>query len=33
VPIETEPKPENLKYLLTKCQKLGHLLKIKGLEE
>ncbi len=33
VPIETEPKPENLKYLLTKCQKLGHLIKIKGLEE
>jgi 3,4-dihydroxy 2-butanone 4-phosphate synthase/GTP cyclohydrolase II len=33
VPIETEPRPENLKYLLTKCQKLGHLIKIKGLEE
>jgi 3,4-dihydroxy 2-butanone 4-phosphate synthase/GTP cyclohydrolase II len=28
VPIETEPKAENLKYLMTKCQKLGHLLKI-----
>ena len=28
VPIETEPKPENLKYLMTKCQKLGHMLKI-----
>ncbi|MEW6668025.1 MAG: bifunctional 3,4-dihydroxy-2-butanone-4-phosphate synthase/GTP cyclohydrolase II [Thermodesulfobacteriota bacterium] len=28
VPIETEPRPENLKYLVTKCQKLGHLLKI-----
>lgn len=28
VPIETEPKPENLRYLMTKCQKLGHLLKI-----
>ncbi|UCF55848.1 MAG: bifunctional 3,4-dihydroxy-2-butanone-4-phosphate synthase/GTP cyclohydrolase II [Deltaproteobacteria bacterium] len=28
VPIETEPKPENLKYLLTKCQKLGHLMKM-----
>ncbi|MFH1488541.1 MAG: bifunctional 3,4-dihydroxy-2-butanone-4-phosphate synthase/GTP cyclohydrolase II [Pseudomonadota bacterium] len=28
VPIETDPKPENLKYLMTKCQKLGHLLKI-----
>jgi 3,4-dihydroxy 2-butanone 4-phosphate synthase/GTP cyclohydrolase II len=31
VPIETEPRPENRKYLLTKCQKLGHLMKI--LEE
>ena len=30
VPIETEPRPENLKYLVTKCQKLGHLLKIPG---
>jgi 3,4-dihydroxy 2-butanone 4-phosphate synthase/GTP cyclohydrolase II len=28
VPIETEPTPENLRYLVTKCQKLGHLLKI-----
>ncbi len=28
VPIETEPRPENLKYLVTKCQKLGHLLNI-----
>ena len=27
VPIEIEPRPENLKYLLTKCQKLGHLMK------
>ena len=27
VPIECEPKPENLKYLTTKCQKLGHLMK------
>ncbi|MBW1720610.1 MAG: bifunctional 3,4-dihydroxy-2-butanone-4-phosphate synthase/GTP cyclohydrolase II [Deltaproteobacteria bacterium] len=26
VPIETEPRPENLRYLMTKCQKLGHLL-------
>jgi 3,4-dihydroxy 2-butanone 4-phosphate synthase/GTP cyclohydrolase II len=31
VPIEIEPRPENKKYLLTKCQKLGHLMKI--LEE
>jgi 3,4-dihydroxy 2-butanone 4-phosphate synthase/GTP cyclohydrolase II len=27
VPIEMEPKPENLRYLQTKCQKLGHLMK------
>jgi 3,4-dihydroxy 2-butanone 4-phosphate synthase/GTP cyclohydrolase II len=26
VPIETEPRAENLRYLTTKCQKLGHLL-------
>ena len=31
VPIEIEPRPENRKYLLTKCHKLGHLMKI--LEE
>jgi len=29
VPIETEPTTENLRYLVTKCQKLGHPLKIK----
>jgi 3,4-dihydroxy 2-butanone 4-phosphate synthase/GTP cyclohydrolase II len=28
VPIEIEPRPENKKYLLTKCEKLGHLMKI-----
>jgi 3,4-dihydroxy 2-butanone 4-phosphate synthase/GTP cyclohydrolase II len=28
VPIECEPRPENWKYLLTKCQKLGHQMKI-----
>ena len=28
VPIEIEPRPENRKYLLTKCEKLGHLMKI-----
>jgi 3,4-dihydroxy 2-butanone 4-phosphate synthase / GTP cyclohydrolase II len=28
VPIECEPKPENMRYLLTKCQKLGHMMKI-----
>jgi 3,4-dihydroxy 2-butanone 4-phosphate synthase/GTP cyclohydrolase II len=26
VPIETEPKAENIRYLRTKCQKLGHLM-------
>lgn len=31
VPIEIEPRPENRRYLLSKCQKLGHLMKI--LEE
>jgi 3,4-dihydroxy 2-butanone 4-phosphate synthase/GTP cyclohydrolase II len=28
VPIEIEPRPENKEYLLTKCQKLGHLMKM-----
>lgn len=28
VPIESEPRPENVKYLMTKCQKLGHILNI-----
>ncbi|MFP4087538.1 MAG: bifunctional 3,4-dihydroxy-2-butanone-4-phosphate synthase/GTP cyclohydrolase II [Desulfobacteraceae bacterium] len=28
VPIECEPRPENIGYLSTKCQKLGHLLKL-----
>lgn len=28
VPIEIEPREENKKYLLTKCQKLGHLMSI-----
>jgi 3,4-dihydroxy 2-butanone 4-phosphate synthase/GTP cyclohydrolase II len=27
VPIECEPRPENIEYLLTKCKKLGHLMK------
>ncbi len=27
VPIECEPREENFKYLRTKCQKLGHLMK------
>jgi len=33
VPIETEPRPENWRYLLTKCQKLGHLLNVKESED
>ncbi len=28
VPIETVPRPENMKYLLTKCEKLGHIMKL-----
>jgi 3,4-dihydroxy 2-butanone 4-phosphate synthase/GTP cyclohydrolase II len=28
VPIEIEPREENRRYLMTKCQKLGHLMKI-----
>ncbi len=28
VPIEIQPRPENKRYLTTKCQKLGHLMKI-----
>jgi 3,4-dihydroxy 2-butanone 4-phosphate synthase/GTP cyclohydrolase II len=28
LPIECEPRPENLRYLTTKCEKLGHLMKI-----
>jgi 3,4-dihydroxy 2-butanone 4-phosphate synthase / GTP cyclohydrolase II len=27
VPIECVPRPENIRYLSTKCHKLGHLLK------
>jgi 3,4-dihydroxy 2-butanone 4-phosphate synthase/GTP cyclohydrolase II len=28
VPIEVPPRPENMHYLLTKCEKLGHIMKI-----
>lgn len=28
VPIETIPRPENVEYLVTKCQKLGHLMNL-----
>jgi 3,4-dihydroxy 2-butanone 4-phosphate synthase/GTP cyclohydrolase II len=30
VPIEIPPRPENVHYLLTKCEKLGHIMKIKS---
>jgi len=26
VPIEIEPRPENIRYLTTKCEKLGHIM-------
>jgi 3,4-dihydroxy 2-butanone 4-phosphate synthase/GTP cyclohydrolase II len=28
VSIEIEPRPENMRYLITKCQKLGHMMNI-----
>jgi 3,4-dihydroxy 2-butanone 4-phosphate synthase/GTP cyclohydrolase II len=31
VPLETVPNPENIRYLRTKQQRMGHLLE--GLEE
>jgi len=33
VPIESEPRPENRKYLLTKCRKLGHLMELGNKED
>jgi 3,4-dihydroxy 2-butanone 4-phosphate synthase/GTP cyclohydrolase II len=30
VPIEVRPRPENERYLLTKCEKLGHLMNIRN---
>jgi 3,4-dihydroxy 2-butanone 4-phosphate synthase/GTP cyclohydrolase II len=32
-PLECEPRPENERYLMTKCQKLGHMMKIGGWPE
>ncbi len=29
VPIEIPPRAENVKYLLTKCEKLGHIMRLK----
>jgi len=28
VPLEIEPRPENIKYLMCKCEKLGHILNL-----
>ncbi len=28
VPIEIPPRPENVRYLLTKCEKLGHIMEL-----
>jgi 3,4-dihydroxy 2-butanone 4-phosphate synthase / GTP cyclohydrolase II len=33
VPVIIEPRPENLKYLMTKCQKLGHMMEIDKKED
>lgn len=33
VPVECEPRPENVRYLMTKCQKLGHMMEIGKKEE
>jgi 3,4-dihydroxy 2-butanone 4-phosphate synthase / GTP cyclohydrolase II len=33
VPVEIEPRPENLRYLRTKCQKLGHIMELGNKEE
>lgn len=32
-PIEPEPRPENMRYLLTKCHKLGHMMEIGKTEK
>ena len=31
VPIEIPPRPENVRYLLTKCEKMGHIININSL--
>jgi 3,4-dihydroxy 2-butanone 4-phosphate synthase/GTP cyclohydrolase II len=33
VPIEIPPRPENQRYMNTKCQKMGHLLHQAGSPE
>jgi len=33
IPIEIEPRPENIKYLLTKCQKLGHMMNLDSINK
>ncbi len=33
VPIEIQPREENVKYLITKCQKLGHLMNLLTLQK
>ncbi|MBW1914255.1 MAG: bifunctional 3,4-dihydroxy-2-butanone-4-phosphate synthase/GTP cyclohydrolase II [Deltaproteobacteria bacterium] len=33
VSIECDPTPENLRYLTTKCQKLGHMMELNKTEE
>ena len=30
VPIEIPPRPENVRYLLTKCEKLGHIMELRS---
>ncbi len=30
VPIEVPPRPENVRYLLTKCEKLGHIMELRS---